>query len=216
MSIGRKPHIGKVYNKEKTKKKLISSVGKILVKDGHSAIRINKIESVSGVTKKLIYDYFGGLKGLVKAYLSQIDFWKIEESKLDKGDVVLETGATPQFMNNLLRNDFEYLMKSQEMQKIILWGISEKNKSIKELTDEREKFGELIFAQTDNFFVNSAVDYRATVAIFASAIYYMALHISTNGSTMCGIDMSKEEGQERIFTAMERLLKQTYKYTGDD
>ena len=105
-------------------------------------------------------------------------------------------------------------MKSPEMQKIILWGISEKNKSIKELTDEREKFGEYIFNETDNFFGSSEVDYRATIAIFASAIYYMALHIKTNGSTMCGIDMSTSEGTERIFAAMERILKQTYRYAG--
>jgi len=208
----RKQHQGKIYNKEKTKKKLISSVGKILVKDGYSAIRINKIESVSGVTKKLIYDYFGGLNGLVKAYLNQVDFWKIEESKLIKDDTSPDSPTDPQFMSNLLRNDFEYLMKTPEMQKIILWGISEKNKVIKELTNEREKFGERVFNETDKFFSNTEVDYRATIAIFAAAIYYMVLHIKTNGSTMCGIDMSTSEGAERIFTTMKRMLNQTYIY----
>ena len=72
--LGGKPSL--IYNKERTKAKLVKAVGQILVKQGFQNIRINNIEKVSGVSKKAIYDYFGGLDGLIKEYLDQVDYWK--------------------------------------------------------------------------------------------------------------------------------------------
>jgi len=208
--MARKRHQGKIYDKERTKKKLISAVGKILVKDGYSAIRINKIESVSGVTKKLIYDYFGGLNGLVKAYLNQVDFWKIAEQNINAQKNVLNVEKG--FLFNFLMNNFEYLFNSPEMQKVILWGISEKNKTIRALTDERENVGEVIFQEADRIFDNTEIDFRATMLVMVSSIYYTVLHIKTNGSKMCGIDMSNKEGQKRVFNAMEKILELLYEF----
>ena len=116
-------YVAKVYDKERTKAKLINAVGKILVKEGFQSIRVNKVAEVAGVAKKAIYEYFGGLNGLIQTYLEQIDFWKIEQRKLE-----LEKKPLPEiskdFMVELLKDDFNYFFKSTEMQKIVLWGIS--------------------------------------------------------------------------------------------
>jgi AcrR family transcriptional regulator len=208
-------YVAKVYDKERTKAKLINAVGKILVKEGFQSIRVNKVAEVAGVAKKAIYEYFGGLNGLIQTYLEQIDFWKIEQRKLE-----LEKKPLPEiskdFMVELLKDDFNYFFKSTEMQKIVLWGISEKNKIIRALTDEREKLGQQMLQKADEIFNDTRVDYPATIAILVSAIYYTVLHVKSNGSTMCGIDMSSTEGKERLFKAMERLLDLTYKYADVD
>ncbi len=70
--------------------------------------------------------------------------------------------------------------------------------------------------KADEIFNDTRVDYPATIAILVSAIYYTVLHVKSNGSTMCGIDMSSTEGKERLFKAMERLLDLTYKYADVD
>lgn len=210
--MARRVHQGSVYNKERTKKKLIDAVGRILIKEGFQNIKINKIAAVSGLTKKLIYNYFGGLEGLIKAYLQQVDFWKIEEQKLDNGGRSVLPEISKEFIFHLLRDDFEYLYTSAEMQKIVLWGISAKNKTLRELSEEREELGKRVFEKADAFFESSQVDFRATVAIMVSAIYYIVLHAKMNGSEMCGIDMSAKEGKDRVLKALERLISQTYKY----
>ena len=208
-------YVAKVYDKERTKAKLINAVGKILVKEGFQSIRVNKVAEVAGVAKKAIYEYFGGLNGLIQTYLEQIDFWKIGQRKLE-----LEKKPLPEiskdFMVELLKDDFNYFFKSTEMQKIVLWGISEKNKIIRALTDEREKLGQQMLQKADEIFNDTRVDYPATIAILVSAIYYTVLHVKSNGSAMCGIDMSSTEGKERLFKAMERLLDLTYKYADVD
>ncbi len=199
-----------IYNKERTKAKLVKAVGQILVKQGFQNIRINNIEKVSGVSKKAIYDYFGGLDGLIKEYLDQVDYWKTLKLPNDNPHLAQLGLIDEEFMFNLLKNDFEYFFKSKEMQKIVLWGISEKNKTIRKLTDDREQLGEQIFENTDHIFEDTTIDFRAVMAIFVASIYYMGLHTSTNGSTLCGIDLSKEDGKNRILNAMNSLLKLTY------
>lgn len=211
----RKVHQGKKYDKEKTKKKIIQTVGKVLMKDGYHNLKINRIASASGHSKGLIYEYFGNLDGLLKAYLRQVDFWKIEEKRIEPDVETDDKVITKDFMLDLLKSDFQYFFDSPEMQKIVLWGISEKNSNIRKLTEEREALGETIFRKTDVLFNNTKVDYRATIAVFISAIYYIVLHAKVNGSTMCGIDMSTNDGRNRILNALELLLNQTYENLPD-
>lgn len=200
----------RIRDKERTKQRLITTVGKILSKEGYGELKVNKIASVSGVNKKLIYDNFGTLDGLIKAYLMQVDFWKIEELKMEDSNHQIVSEITKDFMYNLLKSDFEYFAKSTEMQKIVLWGISEKNKTIRALTDEREELGKKVFQKSDKIFKNSSINFRAVVAILISAIYYMVLHAKTNGSTVCEIDLSTDEGKEQVLAAMSKILDWTY------
>lgn len=201
----------KIRDSKRTKQKLISAVGKILKKEGFASLGVNKVAEVAGVSKKLLYDYFGGLDGLVTAYLQQVDFWKLEERKMDNAEEPIPE-ITKDFLFNLLKNDFEYFSSSVEMQKIVLWGIYKKNKHIRALTDEREAMGERVFAKADDMFKDTEVDLRATLAILVAAIYYTVLHAKTNGSTMCGIDMASKEGKERMLNAMDQILDLTCRF----
>ncbi len=201
----------KIRDKERTKSKLLKAVGSILSREGHNALKINRISAVSGINKKLIYDYYKGVDGLIMAYLQQVDFWKIESEKYalnKKEQLPLDVSKSAIF--SILKNDFEYLENSPEMQRIILWGISEKNKTIRTLTDEREAFGKIIFKESDKKFKKSPIDFRALNAIFVSAIYYIVLHGHTNGSTICEIDVTSLKGKERILNCIEDILDWAY------
>jgi len=49
----------------------------------------------------------------------------------------------------LLINQFDYFFKEEEMQKIVLWQISERTKIMKEVCEERESLGSQFFALSD-------------------------------------------------------------------
>jgi AcrR family transcriptional regulator len=57
MNLQDKPK--QIKNKELTKRKLIDAVGEVFPKEGHTGLGVNKVAKQAGVTKKLIYDYFG-------------------------------------------------------------------------------------------------------------------------------------------------------------
>ena len=63
-------------NKENTKRKLIEAVGAIIKSEGFNKLGVNKVAKAAGVSKMLIYRYFGGLEQLRKAYISENDFLK--------------------------------------------------------------------------------------------------------------------------------------------
>lgn len=195
--------INKIRDKERTKTKLIKAVGKILKKEGYKNIRINNVARVSGVNKKLIYDNFGGIDGLINAYLKSTDIWLKEEGNI--GSAISTLPVTKELLTAIHQDAFNKLEASEEMQKIILWGISEKNKSVRKITDQREKWGNALLKKAKEKFKGSDVDLSAVNAIILSGIYYMVLHSKTNGSTICGMDISKTKDKQRIFDTIKKI-----------
>ena len=59
-------------DREATEKRLLDAIGKMIAEDGFEKIGINAIATQSGVSKILIYRYFGSVEGLMTAYLSLI------------------------------------------------------------------------------------------------------------------------------------------------
>ena len=72
--MARKVTDGPVRNKERTKENLISALGEILKKDGFSGLNISRVAEKAKVDRRLIYDYFGSLEGLVEEYLNTNDY----------------------------------------------------------------------------------------------------------------------------------------------
>ena len=194
------------YDRESTKRKLVNAVGKIIAKEGYHNIKVNNIEKVSGVSKKSIYDYFGGLDGLVSTYLKQVDYWKDLDYEAISSQGTDNSNVTAENLFNILNQNLIKFSDSKEMQKIVLWGISERNATIRSITDEREQIGNHVFRNFDTEHHAGDLDLRAAMAIFISSIYYMLLHSENNGSTMCGIDFSTQEGKQRILSTMKRIL----------
>jgi len=58
-----------------TEKRLLDTIGKMIAERGFKKIGINAVSAQSGVSKVLIYRYFGSIEGLIIAYIRQYDFW---------------------------------------------------------------------------------------------------------------------------------------------
>lgn len=206
----RKVTSGPIRDKERTKARMIAAVGKVIQKKGYHALNGPNIALECGLNKALIWNYFGGLDQLVETYLTQKDFWQIG----DKG--ILEQMATnpsaidAELINELLKSQLNTFLKDKTKQKIIHWGLGEKTKSLKNISDRREELGEQLFQSIDPRFEHSENDLRGTLALLISGIYYLSLQAKSTGSTFCGIDINTEEGKDRIEKSIERILKQTF------
>jgi AcrR family transcriptional regulator len=111
-------------NKEATMQRLIDAVGVILKAKGHSGIGVNKVALEAGVSKPMIYDHFKGLTNLLKAYIRKKDFWLPAFDQLKLPDPENEPELR-QFYSVILQEQFKFFLKEEEMQKLILWPISE-------------------------------------------------------------------------------------------
>ena len=199
---------GTVRNKEKTKQKFLDAVGLILKTKGFSALKVNDIAAAAGLDKKLIYNYFGSTDQLIDEYIRSQDFWS--NIKEEEVDMDISDGGRG-FTKAMLLSQFDYVFKNKELQKIILWGLSENRKSLKKIAADREDAGAGLFEHiTDPHFGNKSGRYRAITALLISGIYYLDIYSTNNSNTFCGLDVKSKEGREEIREALSFLIDKTY------
>lgn len=203
---------GSIRNKERSKKKFLDAVGKILKTKGYAALKINDIATIAGVDKKMIYNYFGGMDGLMDEYIRSQDYWsKVTIEEIEKIKPKTDDGGRL-FMEEMLISQFDYVYNNKEAQKLLLWRLSEPRKSLAKLTANQEQNGEYIFKlMMDSHFGENAQELRSIMAILVSGLYYLNMYSSVNGSIFCGIDVNTPEGRDKIKKAVSFLIDQSYK-----
>lgn len=209
--MARKVTDGPVRNKQRTKENLITALGEVLKKDGFSGLSISRVAEVAKVDRRLIYDYFGSLEGLVKQYLNTNDYWKMSSEEV--GDIVetskADAGKTLAY--NVLENQFNSLINNEEMRRIITWGLSEKLPILKELDLKREDIGNQVLSEVfDPHFESSDKNFRAMYALLMGGVYYLTLHANMQENPFCGIDLQQSLGQEEIKKALKQLIELAY------
>jgi len=194
--------------KEESKQRLLNAVGEILESQGYAALKINHVAKVAGRDKALIYKYFGGLDGLLEEYIHRLDFWSNVPSDVAAHHL---TDHGQSLAIRMLQEQFDYVFKHRELQKVLLWRLSEERPSLRKLKVNQEAKGEALLGNiTDPHFGGQAKRFRAVMAILISGIDYLNLYASANGSVFCGLDLKDQENRESIQDALDFLVTATY------
>lgn len=195
-------------NKEKSRQQLLNAVGKIVKTKGFDALKVNDIAETAGLDKKLIYNYFGGTEQLIEEYISTRDFWSnvsIDDLPANINDGGLES------LKTIFISQFDAVYEHKELQKILLWGITERRKSLQKVAALREESGEELLTKfIDPFFGADAQTFRAIGALMVSGIYYLNLYAGLNANTFGGIDMTTEEGRAQVKKGIGVMLDLLY------
>ncbi|PZU87314.1 MAG: TetR/AcrR family transcriptional regulator [Chryseobacterium sp.] len=195
-------------NKEKSKQQFLDAVGTILKTKGYKHLGVNEIAATAGLDKKLIYNYFGGVEQLLDEYIKSQDFWS---NVKDENQEINMSDGGKNFTKQMLSEQFEFVAHNKDLQKILLWSITEERDALRKLIEGQEENGELLFKSlTDPFFGEKAADYRAITAILISGIYYLNLYSEINGSVFCGVDLKTDKGKSKIKNALDFLIDNTY------
>ncbi|GEM62726.1 transcriptional regulator [Sphingobacterium faecium NBRC 15299] len=208
--MARKTYQGEKNDKSRTMNKLIQSVGIVLEKKGYTGLTIANIASTAGVDRKLISVYFGSVENLIETYIKGKDYWVEATAAAEQTLANSKDESTRHFLENLLLEQIHYFALNEEMQKVVLWQISEKSDIMSHVTQSREKMSSLFFPYSDKELAGKNVDLRAVSSLLVAGIYYLVLHTKMTDSTFCEIDLTTEEGMNRIKEAVKFILKQTY------
>lgn len=197
-------------DKEETKRKLILATGEIFMTKGYFGLKASKIAYAAGVSKTLIYRYFGNVEELFKVYLAQKDFWISMQTQLQ---AMLEANvhdSGKEFTKRALESQILYVFQNKEMQEIMRWQISRPNDIARGLADARERVGEELLNIIEPYFKDSGVNFRAFLAVIVPGIYYLVLNAKVNGSSFCGIDINKLEDMKEIQKAVSQIVEWSY------
>lgn len=211
MEKPRKRIAGTIRDKERTMLKLITAVGEIIKNEGYTALGVNNIAKKAEVNKKLIYRYFdNNVNNLIETYVKTKDYWiglsgdmerLLAESQIDGGRPMVKT---------ILKTHLSFFYTEEEMQKIVIWETSEKNRLMKEVGLKREAFGEEVFKLLLPHFEKSDVDFRAIMALQVAGIIFMVLQSQASGNPFCGIDINDPKDMDRILNSLDQLTDLVY------
>lgn len=201
----KKVYKGETNDKERSKQKLINAVGEVLKTKGYAGLTATNISKMAGLSRRLITIYFDSVDDLIETYVRNKDYWSEATGNINSIIEKKESPKAKEIIEYLLQNQLDYFYNSTEMQKLILWEISEKSKIMYEVCEDREKLGSKIFEIADKEFLDK--DMRAISGLLVAGIYYMVLHAKSTDTLFCGIDINEPQGMKRIKKAISLVLE---------
>lgn len=116
-----------IKDKELTMKRIYDAFLEILEEDGPHSVGINAIAKKAGVSKQLIYRYFGGMKGLLLEYAKNGDFFRPLLMVKEKDDKIESD------LSSFLNTSLQELRSHMLTQEILRWQLIENNENTKDL-----------------------------------------------------------------------------------
>jgi AcrR family transcriptional regulator len=182
-----------------TEKRLLDTVGKMIADKGFKKIGINAVSAQSGVTKVLIYRYFGSIEGLIVAYIRQYDFWINFPRELPRREEI------PGFLKKMFRGQVERLRHDPILKRLYRLELSMNNVMIDELHREREKTGLWLIDAVSKVLGNDPKEVAALATITSASIIYLAM-IEEFCPNHNGIPLGENEGWEQISSTIDMLI----------
>ncbi|MBD2463659.1 TetR/AcrR family transcriptional regulator [Oscillatoria sp. FACHB-1407] len=195
-------------DKEETKAKILTAVGKLLAESGFRQLGVNAIAREAGVDKVLIYRYFENLPTLLKTFGQEGDYWlTVEELVGDESSIQAE--SLDEWMDILLVRFMQDLQQRTITQEILRWELLEGNELTQELAQVRDQMAiaSLQFLSQKHPFPPDR-DIPAISAILIAGIVYLVLRAKVN-PTFLGLDFSSASGWQRVEAAIASLVQAT-------
>lgn len=183
----------------------------IIRKEGFEQLRVNKLERKVGKSKRLLYDYFGGIEGLLKEILYDTDPWLSYNKHVAQILKLHRNNKGKDLAGILLKNHLVYFSSDKLAQQISLLELTKKgNRVLRDLSNSRERLGDKLFSISNEHFDNTKVDIRFVMALLIGGINYMTLHKETNGSSFCGTDIKNERDFKKLCETLDQISKWAY------
>jgi len=186
-------------NRELTEKKIIDAVERIIENQGFEKLGINAVASEAGVSKMLIYRYFGGLDELLAHYLMQKDYWANTDT------TILEQANVGESIKNMFRKQIKQMRNDIMLKRLCRWELTADNDNIRTLQDRRERNGRDLIQMVARLTGCSNAEVASLATILSASISYLVL-MEEQTSTYNGIDLQSEEGWKQIMEGIGLMI----------
>ncbi|ROS04639.1 TetR family transcriptional regulator [Sinobacterium caligoides] len=166
----------KIKDKTLTKQRILSAIHELLVTKGYAGLGINRIAKEAGVDKVLIYRYFGGFEGALKAYAETELCWPPLEEMLGCDKDSFSKMSPLEQRKSVTRNSLRAMRKRPHTLALLAWELVEANALTSILAELREKQSQEIYRLIPfDAASEDAIDARAFYFVLGSAIHYLAI-----------------------------------------
>lgn len=186
-------------DRETTERRLLDTIGQMITESGFEKIGINAVASQSGVSKILIYRYFGSVEGLMAAYIRQHDFWINFPQELP------DRSQLPAFLKNMFKEQIEQLRSNPTLKRLYRWELSSDNAIVMTLKEQREKAGMQRLTKISELTGYSLEELAPLATILTASITYLVM-LEEFCPVYNGIPLNKDAGWKQIIEGINTLI----------
>jgi AcrR family transcriptional regulator len=199
------PTSKKTRNRVKTELKILYALETLLTEQGFDALGVNAVAQASGVSKELIYRYFGGLEGLVLAWVEERDYWSFRRIDLAQDRLTSSGAGARQMIRESLHTFLEELRANPQIQEIRRWEVHSRSPLAERIAKRREESGVRLVSRIPD----EGRDVAAIYALLQAGLCYMVLRSSALES-YCGVSLRQDKGWSRLEAAIDTILQAVF------
>ncbi len=184
-------------NRTATEAALIAAVAQVLAREGFGKLGVNAVAKAAGVDKVLIYRYFDGLPGLMKAYAESGAFWPtVEEIMGSDLPALLKRPAHERYAAFLCR--FADALRARPLTiEILALETVERNQLTVVLETVREEWGGEVARTLGAAELGDARTVNTVSILLIAAIQYLMVR-ARKIRIFGGIDLQTDAGWEEL------------------
>jgi AcrR family transcriptional regulator len=188
-------------NRAKTTQRIVEAFETVLAERGLQYVGVNRVAEQAGVSKVLIYRYFGGLDGLIEHYIKMGRLYpEFQPAVLEqlRPNSEAELGRV---WHRQLTQLFRQFRSSKAARELLKANVIEEDITATAASKAQDDEIQRLVKQLS--FVEGA-DSEALSAITIGAMSYLTL-LADNNRTLVGIDLRSEAGWKRIEQAVKLI-----------
>lgn len=186
-------------NREQTEEKILEAVGSIIENQGFEKVGINAIATEAGVSKMLIYRYFGGVEELIAQYLIQKDYWANTDA------AIINPEAVGDSIKSMFRRQVEQLRNDITLRRLYRWELFTDNQNIRQLRNRQEENGCRLIKMVSALTGCPDAQVAALASILSASISYLAL-LEDQCQSYNGICLQTDEGWNQLMQGIEMII----------
>lgn len=179
-------------NREQTEQRILAAVTELVIGGGFPAVGINTVSRQAGVSKVLVYRYFGSFDQLLETWALKNCYWTEPNRKVPEGEGLKETAAA------LLAGLADDLRHNPVRREVLRWLLVDASVTAERIRVRLEERG---VALTRDFLSRSGLPEGGHAEVLSSlligGISYLAL-MSDRASVYNGVPLDSDSGWERI------------------
>ena len=186
-------------NREQTEEKILEAVGSIIENQGFEKVGINAIATEAGISKMLIYRYFGGVEELIAQYLIQKDYWANTDAAMINPEAVGDS------IKSMFRRQVEQLRNDITLRRLYRWELFTDNQNIRQLRNRQEENGCRLIKMVSALTGCPDAQVAALASILSASISYLAL-LEDQCQSYNGICLQTDEGWNQLMQGIEMII----------
>ncbi len=191
-------------DREATEKRLIDTIGQMVAEQGFEKIGINAVAAQSGVSKILIYRYFGSVEGLMAAYIRKYDFWLNFPLEIPSKEDL------PEFVKAMFKTQIEQLRSNPTLRMLHRWELSCNNEIVAKLRQQREQTGYRIVEIASQLMGYPKEEMAVIASVVTASITYLVM-LGEFCPVYNGIAISEDAGWEQMISGIEVMVDKILK-----